>query len=701
MIKTLIGLILSVFLIFCCASCNYEPDTVTVKPEIATLDNQLITVSDSAKANLRETIYFKMAKGGATAVTFAVASDGEIIYADQFGILNKAEQALLDLDTVNRIGSISKVYTTAAIMKLVDEGIINLDEPLTAYFSDFNMKDPHYAGITVRMLLDHSSGMPGTNFTKAFGYKHNPDYSFETFQALKEEYLKHDPGFLSVYCNDGFIIAEYLIEHVSGMSYKDFILENITGPLNMQHTFFPDDDYSKINIPFYYDRNNPQSHPQEYVSALGSGGILSSAADLAIFSSVFDPQMGILTEESIDEIFAPVSNLQLSNNPYMYYGLGFDDVEVYPFSTLGIKAVTKNGGTDQSNSQLLYLPEQSLSVAIISQGVTSDILKIIIDFTMDLLVENQVIEDYEKKTIIPAPKLDTPEKFYAYEGIYGGSSGLFRVSIDEEGMLLLRFNEKTGDWAPVSAKMPYRENGYFYADYAPNNDDYGLWLRFDQVMEDKYIFMAVALSDYSEEIPLAQMLLPSFTAQEPWIERAGRWFLRNDAYYSLAYSSTLTYSSISELSLVEELPGYIVFAGTPYLINNASRADMCLLMPINAAMDLGTIKTFDENGEEYLQFYSAIFTAADGIEVLKAAEKIVIENESLNQWRKIEGLAAVSLTPPEGDNWRFMAFDHRDDIIYDSYINKTNKIYFSNGGFIMMAGEERSQFNLQIESYSQ
>ncbi len=697
--KTLIFLILPILLTFACMGCNHEPDAIAIEPESAIVNDHAIIVTDSVKANLREEIYLNMANGGATAVTFAVASEGEIIYEDQFGILNRAKQEQLGFDTVNRIGSISKVYTAAAIMKLVDDGMVNLNDPLTAYFPDFSMQDPRYADITVRMLLDHSSGMPGTNFTKAFGFRHNPDYPFETFQALNDEYLKHDPGYLSVYCNDGFIIAEYLIEHVSGMSYKDYILEHITGPLNMQHTFFPDDDYSQINIPFYYDSNNPESHPQEYVSALGSGGILSSAADLAIFSSVFDPQRGILSEESINEIFTPVNNMQLSDNPYMYYGLGFDDVEVYPFSTLGIKAVTKNGGTDQSNSQLLYLPELRLSVAIISQGVTTDILKIIIDFAIDLLNENQILDDYEEETIIPAPRLETPEQYYTFEGIYGSSNGLFKVSIDEGGMLLQRFDKKAGDWVPASAKMPYRANGYFYADYAPNNDDYGLWLRFDQVNEEKYIFMAVSLSNYSEEIPLAQMLAPSAASQEPWIDRAGKWLLRNDAYYSLAYSSNLTYSSISELSLVEELPGYILFAGRPYLISSASRADMCLLMPISAAMDLGTIKMYKENGEDFLHFYTAIFSEADAAKVLKATEKVIIESESLNQWRKIEGQALVTLTPPDGDNWRFIAFDHHDNIIYDSSIRRTNRIYFSSGGFIMMAGEEGCRFNLELESY--
>lgn len=699
--RNLIFLILPIFIIFACMGCNHEPGVVTIEPESAIVNDQTITISDSLKTNLREKVYLNMAKGGATAVTFAVAFEGEIIYEDQYGILNRAKQEQLDFDTVNRIGSISKIYTTAAIMKLVDDGMVNLNDPLTVYFPDFSMQDLRYADITVRMLLDHSSGMPGTNFTKAFGFRYNPDYPFETFHALKDEYLKHDPGYLSVYCNDGFIIAEYLIEKVSGMSYKDYILEHIAGPLNMQHTFFPDDDYSQINIPYYYDSNNPESHPQEYVSALGSGGILSSAADLAIFSSVFDSQKGILSEESINETFTPVNNLQLSDNPYMYYGLGFDDVEVYPFSALGIKAVTKNGGTDQSNSQLLYLPEQRLSVAIISQGVTTDILKIIIDFSIELLKENQILEDYKEKIIVPAPKLDTPEQYYAYEGIYGSSNGLFKVSIDEGGMLLLRFNEKDGDWFPITAKMPYRANGYFYADYAPNNDDYGLWLRFDQINEEKYIFMAVSLSNYSEEIPLAQMLPPSPASQEQWIKRSGKWLLRNDAYYSLAYSSTLTYSSISELNLVEELPGYILFAGRPYLINSVSRADMCLMMPINAAMDLGTIKTYNEHGEEYLQFYSAIFSDADAAEVLKATEEVIIESETLNQWRKIEGHAQVVLTPPEGDNWRFMAFDHHNRIIYDSSIKRTNSIYFSNGGFIMMAGEAGCLFNLKVVSYPQ
>lgn len=83
------------------------------------------------------------------------------------------------------------------------------------------MNDPRYRQITIRMLLDHTSGMPGTNSYKLFGSKDNPAYVAETSALLRESPLKSNPGDINVYCNDCFTVAQAVIERVSGMSLAD------------------------------------------------------------------------------------------------------------------------------------------------------------------------------------------------------------------------------------------------------------------------------------------------------------------------------------------------------------------------------------------------------------------------------------------------------------------------------------------------
>ena len=100
--------------------------------------------------------------GGAQSVQYALWQDGEIILTGHAGDYSRTENRVLTDDILYGIGSVSKVYTTAAILKLSDQGKLRLDAPVAAYLPDFTMADARYKDITVRMLLNHSSGLNGS-----------------------------------------------------------------------------------------------------------------------------------------------------------------------------------------------------------------------------------------------------------------------------------------------------------------------------------------------------------------------------------------------------------------------------------------------------------------------------------------------------------------------------------------------------------
>ena len=131
-------------------------------------------------------------------------------------------------DTIYGIGSVSKVFGAVAVMKLVDEGKIDLDTPLVQYITDFKMKDERYKHITPRMLLNHSSGLRGTRSPNDSLFEDNDPYAHDTIlQTLSDQTLKSDPGAFSVYCNSGFTLAEILVERVSNMSFTTFVHRGI------------------------------------------------------------------------------------------------------------------------------------------------------------------------------------------------------------------------------------------------------------------------------------------------------------------------------------------------------------------------------------------------------------------------------------------------------------------------------------------
>ena len=163
---------------------------------------------------------YAMQYGGAASVQYAVWQDGKITLTGHSGVYSKTEnRVLLDTDLYG-IGSVSKIYTTVAVMQLVEKGRIQLDAPVTRYLPQFKMADERYKQITVRMLLNHSSGLMGTSQADAFLFDDTDRSATEDLlERLSTQRLKADPGAYSVYCNDGFTLAELVVEAVSGLDF--------------------------------------------------------------------------------------------------------------------------------------------------------------------------------------------------------------------------------------------------------------------------------------------------------------------------------------------------------------------------------------------------------------------------------------------------------------------------------------------------
>ena len=216
----------------------------------------------------RREIWKTLSSGKASSATIAFMDDGKIVYSEGFGMRDRENALPVERNTQFNIGSISKIFTAAAILLLVDDGRVELDKPVTTYLPDFTTQDERYKDITVRMLLNHTSGFPGTNGKDGFGSKKNPNYVSETLSYLAADGLKHTPGEISVYCNDGFTVAEAVIEAASGMSYADFLMKRIFKPMKMRNSscFFKD---GNTNIALVYNPETGLAMPVEYVSVMG------------------------------------------------------------------------------------------------------------------------------------------------------------------------------------------------------------------------------------------------------------------------------------------------------------------------------------------------------------------------------------------------------------------------------------------------
>lgn len=172
-------------------------------------------------AKARETAWKAINSGQGSGVTVAIIERGEFVYSEAMGVADRAQNRAVDRNTRFNIGSVSKMFAAVAILLLVDDGKVELDAPVLRYIPEFTMVDARYRDITVRMLLNHSSGLPGSTFFFEF----EPDASMHVLllETLKHSALKHDPGAMSMYCNDGFTLAEIVVERFAGRKYMAFL----------------------------------------------------------------------------------------------------------------------------------------------------------------------------------------------------------------------------------------------------------------------------------------------------------------------------------------------------------------------------------------------------------------------------------------------------------------------------------------------
>ena len=216
-----------------------------------------------------------LAQSGAASLSLAFVSGDRVVWQETFGYADTATSTPPAADTMYGIGSVSKMLATVATMQLVDQGKVDLDAPFRRYVPSFTMASPAYRQITVRMLIDHSSGFPGSTYTNWMTGVYYPGYLQQVMDTLAGEQLKTTPGYMSVYCNDGFTMVEALVAAVTGESYAQYVQEHILDPLGMTHSAYPLTTFADGTYARCYAGG--KARPFEVVNLLASGGAVLHA----------------------------------------------------------------------------------------------------------------------------------------------------------------------------------------------------------------------------------------------------------------------------------------------------------------------------------------------------------------------------------------------------------------------------------------
>src|SRR5438067_2508979 len=295
---------------------------------------------------------------GASAVAIALVDDKRIIWSQRFGLADRDTGQIPTDSTMFGIGSVSKMFATIAVMKLVDRGVIDLDTPLVSYLPTFRMAAAGYEKITVRMLLNHSSGFPGTDYRNLTIRSPVPKYLEQVLQTLSMSPLKAPPGYMSVYCNDGFTITAALVEAMSGKSYVQFVQDEILTPLGMANTryplsAFPAGSYAKAYV-------KGAAKPQEFVNTLASGGVYSTADNMARIAMMLlgGGRVGttrILSSASVADMAADqtIGSFDPIHNNSFAFGLGWDSVSQPGLAAVGFDGRAKGGDSNDYGAAII------------------------------------------------------------------------------------------------------------------------------------------------------------------------------------------------------------------------------------------------------------------------------------------------------------------------------------------------------------
>ncbi len=248
----------------------------------ATASAQIVQPSADAPAELERQVQAYLDENNIPGGLVAIASRGKIIHLKTYGMANVELSVPVTDITVFEIGSISKQFTSAAAMMLVQEDKLGLGDPIHQYLPDLPSE---WLGVTVRHLLTHTSGIPDYEEIRTYDvyrFRLTPE---EVIQIAHSRPMDFAPGMGWYYSNTGYFLLSMIIERIEGRPLGQVLKSRIFGPLEMTQTSMADPETIIPHRASGYWVNKAgeliNRNPTETSSTLGAGGILSSAYDLA------------------------------------------------------------------------------------------------------------------------------------------------------------------------------------------------------------------------------------------------------------------------------------------------------------------------------------------------------------------------------------------------------------------------------------
>lgn len=299
-------------------------------------------------------------KPGETGCAALVAKNGQVIYHKAFGMANLELNVPMQPEMVFRIGSITKQFTAIAILQLMEQGKLSLQDDITKFIPDY----PTQAyTITIEHLLTHTSGIKSytgmTDYMKNVRIDMKPE---ELIDMFKNQPMEFAPGTKWNYNNSGYFLLGYIIEKVTGKTYAEYIQENFFTPLGMTSTCYGSDTRIIMNRASGYQPGKDGPVNSDYCSMTqpySAGAIMSTVGDLFKWHQAVHSYQ-LVKKETLEKAF---TEYKLKDGKGTHYGYGY-----FLSQLQGSPTIEHGGGIFGYLTSSVYLPEEDVFIALFSNN---------------------------------------------------------------------------------------------------------------------------------------------------------------------------------------------------------------------------------------------------------------------------------------------------------------------------------------------
>lgn len=328
-----------------------------------------------------------------------VAKEGDILYEAAFGIADDQADRMNTIDSVFPIGSVTKSFTALAILQLQEQGLLDLQDPLSKYVEGHPRGDE----ITIHQLLTHTAGLAREGLF--LGLDHvdldaNIDY-------INHMPLQVEPGAAFAYSNAGYQYLAKIISEVSGKAYNTYIQEEILAPLGMTHSYMGVDETYSENQSIGYEVTDGapiRMYIYNFSAIIGGGNIYSTLEDMLKYTQTLEGG-GLVNE----------SSMKILNQGYVdaggyEYGYGWEVMEKYDTLRYSHGGCIGNGGY---NSLVIRYPKEKISLIFLTNNMDTTALFAVSGTIEAILFDQPII----MPTALERIKMDQTV-LADYEGIY-------------------------------------------------------------------------------------------------------------------------------------------------------------------------------------------------------------------------------------------------------------------------------------------